>query len=106
MNKEANKQKSLWSHITYDDLPKKCWVDEKRMNKRGDKPKKKKKVCDLTFYIWWPTNETLMGGWMKDGWTESQWNNKMFVISHKHDDDDLVAKKGWVAEKWMDREPI
>jgi hypothetical protein len=30
----------------------------------------------------------------------------MFVISHKHDDDDLVAKKGWVAEKWMDREPI
>jgi len=31
----------------------------------------------------------------------------MFVISHKHDDDDdLVAKKGWVAEKWMDRESL
>ncbi len=52
MNKEAiNQKKFVISHSTYDDeLPKKCWVDEKWMNREAIKHIKKK-VCDLTFHV-------------------------------------------------------
>ncbi len=71
MNKGGDKPKKKFviSHSTYDDLPKKHWVDEKWMNRESQKIKQQNVV--ISHYMM--DDDDLLQrsvGWLKNGWTE------------------------------------